>query len=62
MKTLSEWARLDNVPVRTAQAHRQRVGVGTLHGRAWVLTAREWRTVLNSIKNTKRGNPMWRKK
>jgi len=61
MKTLTESARLDNVPVRTAQAHRQRVGVGTLHGRAWVLTAREWKTVLASIEAArKRGRGKFR--
>lgn len=63
MKTVPEWARHYCINVRTAQNHRQSLGIGTMHGHSYVLTAAEWERVHESIlAAVAKGRGKWGKK
>ena len=58
MKSTTEWAKADNIPVSTAHQVRRRLGLGTpvAGGKVILLTAAEWDTIKNAI-HPKRGRP-----
>ena len=58
MKSTTEWAKADNIPVSTAHQVRRRLGLGVsvANGKLILLTAAEWETIKKTIQPG-RGRP-----
>ncbi|KKK70601.1 hypothetical protein LCGC14_2922310 [marine sediment metagenome] len=58
MKSTTEWAKADNIPISTAHQVRRRLGLGTpvASGKVILLTSAEWDKIKSAIQPG-RGRP-----